>query len=139
MNIENIRKCTICHHLFQYSGYGRIVCPTCRAQDEEQFKKVKDYLRNNPGRTLIQTAEDCDVPQERIRAWLREERLEYTGTGETGLRCEHCGTPILSGTICETCRQQLNRVAGELRNSIEKPVETVVKKERDKEKMRFLH
>lgn len=138
MNLSNVIQCKICRRMFQYSGYGDKLCPSCKTEDEENFQKVKTYLRDNPGKTLMQTSEDCEVPVERIRAWLKDERLEYTGAGDTGLVCEHCGKPITSGTMCEECRQSFARAAGEMQRSIEKPVPEHIKKKHDGDKMRFL-
>lgn len=140
MGLDAYKSCKFCKHIFQYQGFGDQICPACRQEDEELFRKVKNYLRDNPGSTIYKTAEDCEVSVERIRYWLKDERLEYSVSGDTGLTCEHCGAPILSGTLCDECRQQLNRAAGELRNSIARPVEeNVIRKQDNKNKMRFLN
>jgi len=138
MSLENVIHCKICKRMFQYVGFGDKICPACKEKDEEDFQRVKTYLRDNPGRTVNQTAEDCDVPTERIRAWLRDERLEFTGTGETGLTCERCGAPIMSGTICDVCRQTLNKVAGEMQRSVDHKVDKPVVKDKMKDKMFIL-
>ena len=136
--LDSFKQCRICRGLFQYSGYGPEVCPACKKEDEEMFDRVKTYLRDNPGRTLHQTAKDCDVPESRIRDWLKEERLEYTGKGETGLFCEHCGKPIMSGRLCDECRMSFAKAAGEMRRSIEKPAPERKKIAHDGDRMRFL-
>ncbi len=102
------------------------------------FDRVKTYLRDNPGRTLDQTARDCDVPPAQIREWLKEERLEFSGDGETGLVCEHCGKPIMSGKLCDECRMAYARAAGEMKRSVARPTEEKPKKNTDKDRMRFL-
>lgn len=141
MGIENIKKCRICNHFFQYPGFGPLMCPQCKAEDEEQFKKVKTYLRDYPGTSLVTVSEACSVPVERIRMWLKDERLEYTDAKDTGLVCEECGRPIASGTLCDECRQALTRTAGEIQRSLDrpKPVEAVIKKADNRDKMRFLN
>lgn len=138
MGLDNVKKCRGCRRIFQYPGYGPELCPACRQEDEEMFTKVKTYLRDNPGRTLTQTSEDCEVPKERIRAWLKEERLEFSGSGETGLTCEKCGKQISSGTICDECRQAMSRAAGEIMRSMDKPVAERPKVTHTGDKMRFL-
>ncbi len=136
--LDSFKQCRICRKMFQYPGFGAEVCPMCKKEDEEMFERVKTYLRDNPGMTLHQTAKACEVPEKRIREWLKEERLEYTGTGDTGLTCEHCGKPITSGKICNECRMSLSKVAGEMKRSVEKPVAERPKKTHDGDKMRFL-
>ena len=138
MGINDFKKCRICGHLFQYPGFGPQMCPACREEDEELFRRVKNYLRDNPGRTLMQTSEDCGVEVERIRAWLRDERLEYAEVGDTGLVCERCGKPLASGKLCDDCRQSLNRAAGEMMRSVETPKPIATQKEDHRDKMRFL-
>ena len=140
MGLDNYKKCRVCKGIFLYSGYGPQMCPTCIKQDEEDFKKVKTYLRDNPGRSVTQTAEDCDVKIERIREWLREERLEFTDSHGADLKCERCGTSILSGTLCDECRQTLARSVGVMKRSMERaPTSDVIKPKESGNKMRFLN
>ncbi|MCR4590359.1 MAG: flagellar protein [Lachnospiraceae bacterium] len=134
----DVQRCGICRKLFQYGGIGPVLCPGCREQDEEDFQRVKNYLRDNPGRTVVETAKACEVDPDRIRAWLKDERLEFTGDGNTGLFCEKCGAAIASGTICDDCRMALSRAAGELMRSIERPTAEQKVVSKGKDRMRFL-
>ncbi len=136
--LDSFKQCRICRRVFQYPGYGAQICPMCKKEDNEMFERVKNYLRDNPGSTLYVTAEACEVEESRIREWLKEERLEYTGTGETGLTCEHCGRPIRSGRLCDECRMSFAKTAGEMKRSLDKPEAERRKPVRDGEKMRFL-
>ncbi len=138
MNLSNVIKCKNCRRIFTYLGYGAKLCPECRKIDEKEFQKVKNYLRDFPGRTLNQTAEDCDVKPETIRNWLREERLEYTEAKDTGLICENCGKPIISGHLCEECKMAVSRAAGELSRSMERAPEVTKVKTQSGDRMRFL-
>ena len=140
MSLENVIRCHQCRKIFTYLGYGPELCPECRKKDEEDFTKVKSYLRENPGKTLAQTAEDCDVKIETIRQWLRDERLEYSKAGDTGITCEKCGKPIRSGHICNECRAANARMAGELSAMVaKKPVVKAPEERKDhKDQMRFL-
>lgn len=138
MGLESIKRCKICRAMFQYSGYGPELCPRCKSEDEEKFKMVKSYLRNNPGKTMHQTAIDCEVEEARIRMWLREERLEYANPGDTGLTCEKCGKPITSGTICDECRQGMSKAVAEMARSMERPAIEKPVQARNGDKMRFL-
>lgn len=137
--LDSFKQCRICRRPFQYQGFGAQVCERCKKEDEEMFDKVKTFLRDNPGMTMHETAKECEVPEARIREWLKEERLEFTGSGDTGLNCEHCGKPIQSGKLCDECRMAFTKAAGEMRASIEKPsAELPKKKTHDGDKMRFL-
>ena len=136
--LDSFKQCRLCRRVFQYPGYGAQVCPMCKKEDDEMFERVKKYLRDNPGSTLYMTAEECDVPESRIRDWLKEERLEYTGSGETGLTCEHCGKPVRSGRLCDECKLSFSKAAGEMKRSLDKPAAEKPKIVHDGEKMRFL-
>lgn len=136
--LDSFKQCRICRKIFQYPGYGAQVCPACKKEDEEMFERVKTYLRDNPGKSIHQTARDCEVSESRIRDWLKEERLEYTGSGDTGLFCERCGKSITSGRFCDECRMSYAKAAGEMKRSIEKPAAERPKIAHDGDKMRFL-
>ncbi len=137
MGLENVTTCKVCRRIFQYPGFGPELCPLCRKADEEEFQKVKTFLRDNPGSTLSVTSEACGVSQAHIRLWLRDERLEYDVEGDTGLVCEECGKPIRSGRLCDGCRLTKARVAGELTRSVERPENAPVRSDMG-ERMRFL-
>lgn len=131
----DLRTCRSCRRMF-YDYVGRHLCPECAKKEEDDFKKVKDYLWEHKNSTLYETSEACDVDPATIRQWLREERLTFTGSGDTGLACESCGTAILSGQYCPECRAKLVKELGSIERQKEAPVRQVVKDNRSR--MRFL-
>jgi phage FluMu protein Com len=70
--MPDVRNCRRCGKIFNYIG-GQPLCPACRQLDEEDFKRVKEYLYHNPGAVLsevstkleIQCGEDKEVSQGR--------------------------------------------------------------------------
>jgi len=78
--------------------------------DEEiEFKKVKEYVYDNPGATISETSQETGVSVEKIIRFLREERLEIKSEeSNMVLECERCGVPIKSGRYCERCKRELN-------------------------------
>lgn len=137
---ESLETCRNCRIIFRYMGFGEKYCPSCKKADDEEFKIVKDYLWDNPGRTLIQTSDDCNVTTDKIRKWLREERLEYVTVEGSGLTCDRCGTQIRSGMFCDDCK---HKMVGSLEKMMEKPKPLVVEKVKPKDtkvnKMHFMH
>lgn len=108
----NIRNCRRCGKLFNLAGDPPL-CQECRRLEEEDFKRVKEYLFNNPGATISQVSLDLDISIERIKRYLREGRLEITGNNNNFLlECESCGAPIPSGRFCKNC---LANLTGELK------------------------
>lgn len=102
----NIRNCRMCGHIFNYVA-GPFLCPHCREKMEAKFQEVKEYIRNNPGVSIQDVSENCDVEPSQIQQWLREERLELTEGSSILLNCEKCGAPIRSGRFCEKCKYDM--------------------------------
>lgn len=105
--MPDVKNCKRCGKIFNYLG-GEPICPVCRQQDEEDFKRVKEYLYENPGATMSQISIDLDISVEKIRRYLREGRLEIVGNeGNLVLECEKCGKAIKSGRYCDVCEREL--------------------------------
>lgn len=118
-------NCKNCGRLFIYQ-YGAPFCPKCMSILEEKFEKVKEYLYENPGASIQNTAEANDVSVQQIKKWVREERLEFTTDSSIGIDCEICGTMIKTGRFCRSCKDDL---AMKLGKSFDKPIPEEVKKE----------
>lgn len=106
----DVMNCPRCGRLFTYAG--KSLCPKCLEGEEDQFKKVRTYVRDHPGATISQTAEDCDVDEEVIISYLREGRLISKGLqSSVVLRCERCDLIIPEGRFCKKCAEELdNRI-----------------------------
>ncbi|NLJ34501.1 MAG: MerR family transcriptional regulator [Firmicutes bacterium] len=97
-----VRNCRRCGKMFVY--LGRDVCPQCRAEEEQEFEEVRDYLRKSPYADLEELHRETGVKKETILSFLREGRLEVLDTSLGGLgRCRICGTKISQGRICQEC------------------------------------
>lgn len=134
MNVKNCRKCG---RLFNYVS-GTQVCPACKDALEKEFQKVKKYVQENRGATIDQVVEECEVDAAQIRQWVREERLEFSGEGVTGITCEKCGETIPTGKYCQKCK---NEMTANLSGALPKKTkEDLLKKKdsKDSAKMRFL-
>lgn len=130
-----VQTCTRCRRFFNYIG-GERLCPSCKEEIEKEFQKVKEYIRENRGATVIQVATDCEVPEKQIREWVRQERLELSSTdGE--FVCEKCGASITSGRFCAKCK---NDMVDSLNSAIKKeePKPEPKKDTHGGNKMRFL-
>ena len=106
-----IRNCAKCKKLFQYLS-GPLLCPACKDQDEKDFQKVKDYLKENPRASMTEVAETLEISVDRITRYLKEGRLEVAPGSAITLECESCGAPITSGRFCNLC-------SGKLHNDLE--------------------
>ncbi|SKC55925.1 MerR family transcriptional regulator [Maledivibacter halophilus] len=104
-----VRNCKECGKLFQYDGISKL-CYRCRKKDDEDFRKVKEYLYENPKETITVVSEETQVPEDKILRYLREGKLEIVGENPgILLDCESCGKSIRTGRYCEQCARALER------------------------------
>lgn len=105
--MSDVRNCRRCGKIFTYMG-GAPVCQACKQADEEDFKKVKEYLYKNPGSSMTQVSNDLEISVEKIKRYLKDGRLEITSSdGNMILECETCGKAIKSGRFCDECERDL--------------------------------
>lgn len=102
-----IRNCSRCGKIF-YS-VGRKICPDCVQKEEEEYRKVRDYVREHKNATIPAVSEATGVPAERINQFIREGRLELVNAV---LECMSCGAPIRKGRFCEKCLAEMSRPLG---------------------------
>lgn len=98
----NVKNCKRCGKLFNYAA-GQMICENCRKELEQDFQKCKEYIKENPNQGIKEVAEACEVPENQIKQWVREERLMFS-KGAGALSCEQCGEPIETGRFCEKCK-----------------------------------
>src|SRR6056297_3281102 len=102
-----LRNCQRCGKLFSYNGIHKI-CSACREEEENNFKKVKDYLWENPKSTIDKVSKETGVERDTIIKFIKEDRLISEGLEIGGeVKCERCGTTITHGTLCDKCRKEL--------------------------------
>lgn len=104
-----ILNCKECGKLFQYDGISKL-CFQCRKKDDEDFRRVKDYLYEFPKETITVVSQETEVPEDKILRYLREGKLEISGDNPgLLLECESCGAGIRSGRFCDKCANTLDR------------------------------
>lgn len=107
--MPDVRNCRKCGKIFNYIG-GPSICPVCKELDEQDFKRVKEYLYDHPGATMSEVSTALEISVERIKSYLREGRLEIVGEqGNIVLECENCGKAIRSGRFCDECSKSLSK------------------------------
>lgn len=105
--MPDIRNCRRCGKVYTYLG-GPPLCQACKQLDEEDFKRVKDYLYKNPGASISHISNTLEISVEKIKRFLKEGRLEITDNeGNLFLECERCGKAIKSGRLCDDCEKEL--------------------------------
>jgi len=84
------------------------------AKDEEDFQKVRLFLKEFPGTKIDVVEKYTGVPHKKILKYLKEERLELSEASEDFLKCSKCGKPIKTGMYCSECyikfTKELNKI-----------------------------
>jgi methionyl-tRNA synthetase len=105
--MADVRNCLWCGKIFNYVS-GPVICPACRKKDEEDFKKIKQYLYDYPRASISQISSNLEISVKRIKEYLRQGRLEIINNDNNiYLECQICGKPIKSGKYCEDCERKL--------------------------------
>lgn len=130
----DVKNCKECGRLFNYITGPRL-CSECRQKLEDKFVEVRNYIMDNPRATIPEISEANEVSIQQIHQWVREERLIFTDDSMVTLDCESCGAPIKTGRFCEKCKSDMAKGLGNLYKK-EQPV--IQKRERDRDRMRFL-
>ncbi|KAB3526650.1 TIGR03826 family flagellar region protein [Alkaliphilus serpentinus] len=103
----DLRNCIKCGRVFSYRGSE--ICSRCGENDEESFKRVKEYLYDHPGATISEVSEATEVSEKLILKFLRDNRIEIRDESNFFLDCERCGKAIKSGRFCDSCAVELKR------------------------------
>ncbi len=111
----DLRNCAKCNRIFAYVGND--LCSRCAKNHEDDFKKVKDYLYDNPGATITEVSKETGVEKKQILRYLRESRIEIREEDNLLLDCERCGKSIRIGRFCEQCIAEMQKEF----NSVLKP------------------
>lgn len=105
--MPDVRNCKRCGKIFNYIG-GAPLCQACKDMDEEDFKRIKDYLYKNPGAAMSMVASELEISVEKIKRFLKDGRLEIIGDEPNFvLECESCGKSIKTGRFCDACEKDL--------------------------------
>lgn len=116
----NLKNCSECGVLFAYAG--RNICNKCLDKEEEQYKMVRRYVRDNPGASVFEVSQATDIDEEKILQFIRDGRLQSQGFKGV-LECESCGKSISFGRLCEDCIMKRDKeIRGVLQNAKKEPV-----------------
>lgn len=110
-------NCPRCDSLFVKSL--RDVCPNCHKKEEEDFRKVYEYVRKRENRmaSVPEVEEATGVPEKLIQKFVKQGRISVHSFPNLEYPCESCGKMIKEGRICAACKGNitsgLNRMDSE--------------------------
>lgn len=107
------------NNAYKYCKYcGRVLAPTYKEDncpmciENILFDQVREYIRANDV-TEQQVANHFQIPQKKVKGWIKEGRIEYKENGNVRalitMHCENCGAPVRFGSLCTKCRSMLNK------------------------------
>ncbi|MCS7233110.1 MAG: hypothetical protein N3C62_00255 [Synergistetes bacterium] len=128
--MADLANCIKCNRAFLWTG-GRKVCPRCLEEEEKDFEKVYNYLRDHPRATIREISEATEVDEDEILEFIKQGRIQLKFTDVAGrLRCKRCGEPISSGEYCPSCLKEFQESLSKIQEELGKDVE---RKEKEKE------
>ena len=102
------RNCPICGRMFEDMGI-QDVCAGCSVENENELRKVKDYLYLHPNNSILDVSEATGVSLEKLKLYLRNERLVAVNNNSASLLgCKKCGQPIANGNHCPQCQKEID-------------------------------
>ena len=124
---SNTKNCRICGRVFSHPR--NTLCPECMIRDEEDFQKVREFLKEFPGSKIDKVEEYTQVSRRKILKYLKEQRIELAENSPDLLKCAKCGSPIRTGMYCADCYRKFTNEVKSIysTNSLEKDNDSSVK------------
>ncbi len=104
----NLKNCRECGRMFQANFIGQKLCQRCGQSEDDQFLKVREYIYDHPGSSVVDVSNSMEVEEELILKWLREGRLTLKGQG-VGYPCDKCKELIQTGKYCAKCASKISQ------------------------------
>ncbi|KUO71132.1 MAG: hypothetical protein APF77_23770 [Clostridia bacterium BRH_c25] len=70
----SVKNCPICGRIFEDGGVNE-VCASCFIENENEIRKVKDYLYENPNNSIAEVSEATGISIRKLKRFLQNERL----------------------------------------------------------------
>lgn len=99
----------------QCDGCGKIIrvntrnlCAACNAAEDEQFRLFERTMVRNRLYDNAQAAQATDIPEEKIRAWIRGGKFRIAEFPNLADQCDLCKAPTRRGHLCIDCTSRIN-------------------------------
>ncbi len=108
--------CEKCGGVMVFKGVGEYQCEQCGEVAFDDYGKVRLYVEQHPGATVVETEAATGVSRRIIRQLLRDDRLEVAADSRAFLTCQSCGVMIRSGNFCPQCEEKRRKRMEEFRH-----------------------
>lgn len=137
--MPEVRNCRRCKKIFMFVT-GPQLCDACKKLEEEEFERVRSFLKEFPGATIQEVARETDVPTQQIYKYLKEGRLEVAENSPIALQCENCGVRVKSGRFCINCSKKLANEMMNAGRSLKDSLDKEYRNEEDERRgLRYMH
>ncbi|NLM74462.1 MAG: flagellar operon protein YvyF [Clostridiaceae bacterium] len=137
--MPEVRNCRRCKKIFMFVT-GPQLCDACKKLEEEEFERVRSFLKEFPGATIQEVARETEVPTQQIYKYLKEGRLEVAENSPIALQCENCGVRVKSGRFCINCSKKLANEMMNAGRSLKDSLDKEYRNEEDERRgLRYMH
>jgi len=106
--MPEVKNCRRCKRIIMWA-MGPQLCEDCKKAEEEDFLKVRKFVRDYPGASIQEVSAATEISQATIHKYLKDGRLEVSEDSPIAINCENCGARIRSGRFCVACSATLAR------------------------------
>ncbi len=106
--MPEVKNCRRCKRIIMWA-MGPQLCEDCKKAEEEDFLKVRKFVRDYPGASIQEVSAATEISQATIHKYLKDGRLEVSEDSPIAINCENCGARIRSGRFCVACSTTLAR------------------------------
>ncbi len=71
--------CKICSRFFERDGQP--YCHSCRETDLEEYRRLREYVKHNPGVKVFEAANMTGIPIKTIMRFVEERRIHVSNEG----------------------------------------------------------
>lgn len=100
-------NCEECGGKMFYQEDGVYQCTECGHIELDDFGKIKEYLTENDGASMVEIASATGVEMKIIRMFLEDGRIQIPKGSKLFISCKRCGCSLRSGRYCEDCIREL--------------------------------
>lgn len=67
--MPSVKSCRRCGRLFNYNGSA--VCDSCRKEETQEAKRIKDYVAANPKAAAVEISSALHIRLDRVQEYLK--------------------------------------------------------------------
>ena len=81
---RKLKSCPECGHSLDYKGLGEYFCRTCDQPVYDDYGKVRRFVEEYPGATVLQIAQATGVDKSKIRDMVRQDKFVIHSSADGG-------------------------------------------------------